>query len=78
MRGLIRLIALLFCRGWVQRTVDRWRDAVSSGFPTFASDDLDLYPFSMILDFPFRAAYYSLNCLVLKKLRLIVGEEINR
>ena len=49
------------CRGWAQHIVDRWRDAVSLGSPPFASDDLDLLPCDISLDFPFRGAYRGLN-----------------
>ena len=44
-----------------QHIVDRWRDAVSPGSPPFASDDVDLFPFDISLDFPFRGAYRGLN-----------------
>jgi hypothetical protein len=41
-RALIRRIGLFLCRGWALHIVDRWRNAVSPGFPPFASDDVDL------------------------------------
>ena len=60
-RALIRRIGLFLCRGWAQHIVDRWRDAVSPGSPPFASDDVDLLPCDISLDFPFRGAYRGLN-----------------
>ena len=41
--------------------VDRWRDAVSPGSPPFASDDVDLLPCNISLDFPFHVTYRGLN-----------------
>ena len=43
-RALIRCIGFFLCRGWAQHIVDRWRDAVSSGFSPSASEDFDLLP----------------------------------
>ena len=60
-RALIRRIGLFLCRGWAQHIFDRWRDAVSPGSPPFASDDVDLLPCDISLDFPFRGAYRGLN-----------------
>ena len=60
-RALIRRIGLFLCRGWAQHIVDRWRDAVSPGSTPFASNDVDLLPCDISLDFPFRGAYRGLN-----------------
>ncbi len=59
-RALIRRIGLFHCRGWAQHIVNRWRDAVSPGSPPFASEDVDLLPSDISLDFPFRGAYRGL------------------
>ncbi len=56
-RALIRRIGLFLCRGWAQHIVDHWRDAVSPGSPPFASDDVDLLPCDISLDFPFRRPF---------------------
>ena len=61
MRALIRRIGLFLCRGWAQHIVDRWRDAVSPDSPPCASDDVDLLPCDISLDFPLRGAYRGLN-----------------
>ena len=54
-RALVRYIVLFLCRGWAERIVDRWRDAVSPGSrlvprPRAASDDLDILPCVISLD----------------------------
>ncbi len=48
----MKCIGLFFCKAWAN--LGRWRDAddaVSPGFPPFASDDLDLLPCGISLDF---------------------------
>ena len=63
-RALVRRIRLFLYRGWAQHIVDLWRDAVSPGpppLPPFASDDVDLLPCDISLDFPFRGAYRGRN-----------------
>ena len=44
-----------------QHIADRWRDAVSPGSPPYASDDLDLLPRDISLDFPLNGAFRGLN-----------------
>ena len=45
---------------------DGWHDAVSPDSPPFASNDVDLLPCDISLDFPVRCAYHV--CLVLRHL----------
>ena len=60
-RALIRRIGLFLCRGWAQHIVDRWRDAVYPGSSPSASNDFDLLPCDISLDFLNRGAYRGIN-----------------
>ena len=59
--ALIRRINIILCRGWAQHIVGRWRDAVSPGSSPSASDDFDLLPCDISLDFLYRGAYRGNN-----------------
>ena len=52
---------IIFCLGWAHHIFDRWCDDVSPGSPPSASDDLDLFPCDISLDFPFRSTYRDHN-----------------
>jgi len=56
-RALIKRISLFLFRGWAQHIFDRWRDTVSSDPSPSASENFDLLPCDIPLDFLFRSAH---------------------
>jgi len=54
-------LAFFLCRDWAQRSVDRWRDAVSPGSSPTASDDFGLLPCDISPDFLYRGAYHGID-----------------